>query len=295
MPSSLKNVLRRILRTYLTYTPIKRGRFPLMHYAHKFLSESIAVECDTYDRGRMRVELQDEIQYPIYYNNFESKYDYILHSILPGTRVALDVGGNIGQYALLFSRYAQRVYTFEPVPKKIEQLKYNIGLNSFASNVTLVPLALSSRSGTATFALPYDDGNAGTGSLVLDPTWNSSKITVECITMDEFLEREGISDVDLVKMDIEGAELFALQGMVKLLGSEQKPILILELCKPMMTVAGYNASDVQDFLRPYGYEAYDMTKKGLRGPLGHIEHFAENFCFLTQAHLRMNKVRQVLA
>ena len=266
-----------------------------MMLAHRYLAEPVMIECETSDRGRMIVDLNDEMQFPIYYNNFESKYDLILRSILPGTRIALDVGGNIGQYALLFSRYAERVFTFEPMPKKIAHLSYHIALNYLAHKIKLIPKALSDREGNAIFALPYDPANDGTASLVLDPTWDSPRITVECTSLDTFCKIESLDEIDLIKMDIEGGELAALRGMTNVLSQPHKPILILELNQPMMSVAGYTASDVQEFLRPFGYKAYDMTKKGLVGPLRHLEPWAENYCFLAPEHLHMEKVKKVLA
>jgi len=95
-------------------------------------------------------------------------------------------------------------------------------------------------------------------------------------------------------MDIEGAELFALQGMTKLLSNEKKPIIILEMTLIMMTQAGYSPKDLLEFLGQFGYRCYEFSKKGLHGPIENVFPASENYCFLTGDHLQMEKTAKIL-
>src|SRR5436309_1518344 len=126
MASAIKSLTRKALRFYLTYSPVKLGRYPLMIAVHKFAGEPVTVKAKIKDRGWMILDLNDLMQFPVYYNIFEAEYDMALYALMDGCDVIIDVGGNIGQYALLFARHANKVYTFEPMPKMIERLKAHI-------------------------------------------------------------------------------------------------------------------------------------------------------------------------
>src|SRR5207302_2349607 len=101
------------------------------------------------------------------------------------------------------------------------------------NKIILSRIALSNTKGKIKFGLPPKK-NRGTGSTILTEENRKNIIEVGVITLDEFIAAHNISDIDLIKMDIEGAELFALQGMTKLLSDENNPILILELTLSMM-------------------------------------------------------------
>src|SRR5258706_16120454 len=103
MASVIKSIIRKAVRFYLTYTPIKKGRYPLMMLANKIASEPVTVEVNTKDRGRMKLDLDDMAQIPLYYNIYEWRDTPIIISLAENTNTILDIGGNIGQMALLFA------------------------------------------------------------------------------------------------------------------------------------------------------------------------------------------------
>jgi FkbM family methyltransferase len=262
---------------------------------HKNIIEPVTVEVTTKDRGRMILELDDEMQYTMYYNLFEAQYDKVMSVLLPGSDITMDVGGNIGQYALLFAQFSKKVYTFEPMPKMIERLQKHIAMNHLESKITLIPKALSNKTGILKFSLPKA-ANSGTASTILGSSGNLEDIIeVESITLDEFLAKENISgSIDLIKMDIEGAEFFALQGMKNMLDSGMKPIFILEINDMMMGLAGYSSKDIRNYLGEWGYKAFQITKKGLRGPMNPIPPACENYCFLTNDRIELPKINALI-
>ena len=266
-----------------------------MMLVHKYASESVIVEVKTKDRGRMILDLDDEMQFPVYYNLFEAQYDSVMETLLKGADVTIDVGGNIGQYAMLFAQYSNKVYTFEPMPKMIDRLQKHIALNNLQNKVTLVPKALSNKRDILKFALPSET-NSGTASTILGRKANlDTIIEVQAITFDEFQEEEKIKgEIDLIKMDIEGGELFALQGMKNLLSSGIKPIFIIEINDEMMNLAGYTQKEIQDFLQEFGYKAFEITKKGLHGPIISIPPACENYCFMTDDRINDPKINSLI-
>lgn len=295
MASALKSIARKALRFYLTNTPIKKGRYPLMMLVHGWAKEPVTVEVETKDRGRMVLELDDIMQFPVYYNIFEAKYDHVMKTLLIGSDVVIDVGGNIGQYALLFTKYARKVYTFEPMPKMIARLKRHIDMNGLNGKLVLISKALSNKPDTIQFELPKS-ANSGTASTVLGRVANSAEIiNVEAVRLDDLVASGEIAGrIDLVKIDIEGAELFALEGMAGILQLPEKPILILEMNEEMMGLAGYGAAEIQSYLAQFGFKPYEITKRGLRGPNERIASDSENYCFLTAEHTSKPAIKALI-
>ena len=243
----------------------------------------------------MRLELNDLMQFPVYYNIFEAQYKTCLDAILKDAKVVLDVGANIGQYALYFAFQGKKVYAFEPMPSMIERLKMHISMNNVSDKITLVTKALTSTNGQLQFSLPKGE-NSGTASTVLGRSQNTDEIIqVEGITLDDYLRSINFSGtVDLIKIDIEGAELFCLQGMKNLLSSPNKPVLILEMNDDMMKMAGYTPDEVAEFLKQFGYKAYELTRNGFRGPDEKILSLSENYAFLTDEHLKNRQISALI-
>jgi len=153
--------------------------------------------------------------------------------VKPG-QVVYDVGANIGFFTILCSRLVGpdgHVYAFEPIPENLQTLRHNVALNGLR-NVTIVEKALSSSTGTAEmFVSPWSafhSLNVEGATKVEDHGPEEGEITVQTVTLDEFVTREGGRVPDLVKIDVEGAELIVVQGMGETLRST-RPLLLVEL------------------------------------------------------------------
>lgn len=125
-----------------------------------------------------------------------------------------DVGANLGHYAAILSIVVGsdgKVFAFEPEPRVREQLRDCVDLNNGA-NVTVVPLGLSDETGQHDF---YANANssAGTHSLIAHNP-DSEKITIDLTTADDFI-REGNPCPNVIKIDVEGAELSVVRGMTE--------------------------------------------------------------------------------
>lgn len=138
--------------------------------------------------------------------------------------VCLDLGAYIGDTAYLMNKYLkpQKIYAFEPDPDNLKVLKENIKLNQLQDKVIPVPLAASDKDGYCYFE------KRGAGSEIVNKKMNKGTIKVKTIKIDDFVEKERIKKVDLIKMDIEGAEFYALKGAVKIL-KRDKPDLIIAI------------------------------------------------------------------
>jgi FkbM family methyltransferase len=135
--------------------------------------------------------------------------------IRPGA-VFIDGGANIGFYSILAARLAGplgRVVAFEMMPDTAAVLRRHIAANG-APAITVVERALSDRSGSRVRA-SVEPGQHGQASIINDGSERHHSIEVETITLDEALI--GCGAIELIKLDLEGAEYAALQGAAAVL------------------------------------------------------------------------------
>jgi FkbM family methyltransferase len=124
--------------------------------------------------------------------------------------VVLDIGANVGHHSLFAATAASTVHSFEPFANVADKLKEKMARNRLA-NITLHEIGLGEATGSKLFN-PPSANNPGTGTfLCADPQVNSLELRIE--RGDQYLEERKIDRVDLIKMDIEGFEVFALKGL----------------------------------------------------------------------------------
>lgn len=154
-----------------------------------------------------------------------------------GSDIFLDVGSYIGRYSLILSQRFNKIYSFEPVSETYSRLRKNIDLNQI-KNIYPVRVALMDFDGTMKMSLK----NApGTNSLIHDKNSLSSEI-IDTVKLDTFFFN---GKVDLIKVDVEGAEKEFLRGAEKII-RWNKPRLIIE-------VEPENRDYVDRFLKRLGY------------------------------------------
>ncbi len=144
------------------------------------------------------------------YERYESE---VFLSLLKPEMIVVDIGANIGYYSLLASPKVTQVLAFEPDPENSILFKQNLGVNEI-NNVQIFADAISNTIGEAT--LFRNPNNFGDRRLYkFDEAVEEFKVTTT--TLDSFLQQHNIFRVDLIKIDIQGAEGLALAGMEKTL------------------------------------------------------------------------------
>ena len=148
----------------------------------------------------------------------------------------VDLGANIGYFTLLAAKLVGpngKVYSFEPEPKNYSYLKKNIELNNY-SQATAINKAVSDKNGTTElFICLYDTGHHtinkydGIEAYSHGRSTEKRPIKIETITLDEFFKGKEDS-IDMIKMDVEGAEALALRGMDNILRTNDKLKMIIE-------------------------------------------------------------------
>ena len=167
-------------------------------------------------------------------------------SELKGT-LALDVGANIGNHSLYFSKYFARVIAFEPNPRAVSVLEANVKLSG--ANIEIAPFGLAQCDGKFDFMV-NETGNLGGSGFQFAGLTKGNRIECEARSGDGFLRSLlGLPRVGLIKLDIEGAELSALKGLVRTL-EEQAPIVVFE---SHTALGDRGCTEVFKLLRSMGY------------------------------------------
>ncbi len=179
--------------------------------------------------------------------------------------VVFDVGANIGQSIELYRESFPEctIHSFEPNPEmfRILEKKWNS-----EETVFLYSLALNSSSGI----FPFHVTNVPEASSLLHPDpklmrlsadnkYGSKKIDVECVTLDQFCSDNKISAIDILKLDVQGAELEVLKGAENILSSEMIPLLYVEVNFAETYCNQMELKDLLSYCSRYGYQLWDIS------------------------------------
>lgn len=174
--------------------------------------------------------------------------------------VVLDIGANIGYYTLIFAKLVGeegRVYAFEPDPTNFALLKKNVEINGY-KNVVLVQKAVSNNSGR--IKLYLSKNNMGDHRIYDSGEDGRQHIEIEAIRLDDYFEHfEG--RIDFIKMDIQGAEGGAIQGMYNLLNKNNNVKIVTEFWPIGLKRFG---TDPEEFLRlliKLGFKLYEVNEQ----------------------------------
>jgi len=168
------------------------------------------------------------------YEKFETE---LMRKILKPGMTVLDVGANVGYYtAIAAYRVGNhgRVIAFEPDPVNFSFLNATIKANAF-QNVSAHQAALGDRNDETT--LFKSPSNMGDHRMYAFPE-STETITVPLMTLDDFVKSQGLQKIDVIKMDIQGAEGQALRGMMNALGAQKSVTLITEFWPKGLKAAG---------------------------------------------------------
>ncbi len=171
-------------------------------------------------------------------------------ALRPGD-VAVDCGANIGFFTLLMARLVGPsgwVHAFEPEPGNRKALTHHIGLNNLMQ-VTLCAKALWSTPQKLLFK--RSDKDSGESAVVLEG--NEGCVSVWATTLDHEIPLN--TSPRLIKLDVEGSELRALEGATKLLEKHQ-PYVIAEMNESNLNKLNCTQGDLRAFMRGLGYETF---------------------------------------
>ena len=241
-------LISRPVVAYLRHFPVSRGKWRLLNAASRFLVADIGDDVWARVHG-------PELQWLVYGAKEQKETEAFLSLVRSGMTV-LDIGANIGLYSLLSAKRLDGsgvVHAFEPTPFVARRLRDNVRLNRF-QNVIVNQIALSDRAGTAEFYVHEEADCSSLGAV------SSNRIEVQTMSLDEYLRRAAIERVDLIKIDVEGAEVKVLRGAQVLLSRPDAPAMMLEFNPPLLALMGTSDEELAALLSSYGYKLQTVAQ-----------------------------------
>lgn len=156
----------------------------------------------------------------------------------------IDVGANIGGFAIPFSKFARKVHAFEPIPETADQLDYNLAQNG-VTNVVVHRVGLSDAKGVL---YPHRAADAGSTSLGATQE-NQNEETVPVTTLDECF---GSTNISFIKIDVEGMEVQVLRGGTNLI-ARSRPAIFFEIQKGNMDAYGVSFATFAKLFPDYAF------------------------------------------
>lgn len=169
--------------------------------------------------------------------------------------VVFDVGANVGTYALVAQALSPSaaVFAFEPLPELYDVLSMNCRLNGFP--IVAEPMAVSDVDGQAPLFVP--EGPAPSGASLMAPSGGTLPTrTVATCRLSTIVEKHRLQRIDLMKLDVEGAETAVLRGL-----GEGLQRFIPDMLVEILTAEA--ARDLEEILRPLRYVFFDVDDRGL--------------------------------
>ncbi len=209
----------------------------------------------------------------------------LFKSVVQPGMIVCDIGSYLGFYALLAAQRvgnSGRVFAFEPDLHNFAYLTHNIKINDFDGIVVSVRKAVSDQTGSNLFYV--HEGDRSRSSLF----WREGgvqEVVVETVRLDDFLYEffsYETTSVDVIKMDIEGGELRALEGMEGVLNRSPSVVMFVECNPKALRAAGGDAGQLVRALKHHGFTVHIVDEEAmrLRPVSAEIEHvkYVNLFC-----------------
>ena len=234
-------------KTHLSHLP---GAYAAYRMVTKQLGEGRIYKIHWGPMKGFKWRRDNRLPYWYHLGLWEPEVSRLIESHLRPGAVFWDVGANAGYHTLFARRVVTRsgaVLAFEPNPDMLEVLKGQLALNRY-DDVTVLSKAASDQVGELSFAKPENPLMGGIDTYV-----EGEKITVETTTLDELIKQYPAPD--LIKIDVEGAEVEVLMGAQELLSSPHAPHLLLSLhgevqrtkCQEILSDHGFEMTSHKSF------------------------------------------------
>lgn len=279
---------------------LPRGRYPVASWLARGRRQVFTAPLrGTEGRLRFVCPINNWIAREVFYHGIYAPQETILcrHLLQPGM-VFMDVGANWGYFSLLAADLvgdSGAVVAFEPHPRLAGLLEANVNLNQL-KHVRTFRLAVADKEGDLSFAdFPSDTENWGTAHLAVGQASSAGDFPVHAVSLSQALRRAGVDRVDLLKMDIEGAEALVLPAAEAEFAAHRIQRVLVEMHPQQSSQFGTAIDTLPGILLQHGYQAFlvdetPATSRALayaptKSPMGFMSAFDAGTPMRDRAHL----------
>lgn len=244
---------------FLCFNLLKEFFHEYIHLKYLFLFSSHGEIIKDIQGNKMILDLKDRgisRELALYGVHEKASTEQIKKLLTPGMKI-VEIGANIGYYVLIEAKLVGKkgyIYAFEPSPYNFNLLKRNINLNNYR-NIEIHQKAIGSQNEKAKFYIANRSNLSGfikrENMKYMYKNDGSDIIEVDVVKLDDFLKEKKI---DLIRMDIEGFEKEALNGMKVVLNSKNSPkYLFIEIHSKLLHKKNSSGKEIIRYLERFGY------------------------------------------
>jgi FkbM family methyltransferase len=235
-----------------------RDRYPIINSIYKKINRSLAPRKAEVLGHILFLDRDDSMALSLngIYEPIET--NVVIENVNLGDTI-LDIGANIGYYSLLFANLVGsegKVYAFEPDPESFRLLEKNIRENSCEA---IFPYQKAVSNENAEITLYLDRFN-NLDHTIFESSDYRNAVSISAVRLDDFFEED--LHVDFIKMDIQGAEGLALEGMKSLLDRNKQIKILTEFWPTGLSKAGIQPERFLTNLKNMGFILFDLKKEG---------------------------------
>ena len=217
------------------------------------MSREARLKQTTCSKGKF-LHLEDDLYIPealTKYDGWENEvYDACKKYIKPNSHI-IEVGAHIGTHTVPFSKLTDGiVFAFEMQRLVSQILNTNVVLNG-CPNVMIYNEIVSDQNGHAKLADVFFDGEANTGNVKVQKALHENGYPVRVTTLDHKFQE--LSDVDLIKVDVEAYEVPVLKGALKTI-QKNKPVIVTEYHTVKTEYTNGNQQEIKDLIPDYEWK-----------------------------------------
>jgi FkbM family methyltransferase len=215
----------------------------------------------------LKVNLADElgVSGPVIHGAFEPAETQFVKRAAKAGHTCADVGANLGYFTILMASLVQdtgKILSFEPNPNIFPYLLASTKLNGFLDRVTLHNLALSDAPGGAMLLFAAVTNNWGGSALNLKAENLQDHVNVEVRLETLNFIAGGLTRLDFIKIDVEGAEFLAMKGGADVL-RRFKPTILSEIHVPQLRrVSDVSGEEYIALMQEFGYACFELLDGG---------------------------------
>jgi len=169
----------------------------------------------------------------------------------------------------------REIHAFDPEPHVFSWLKQNVQLNGF-SKIKAQNLGLAERSGFLEFIVPagvtLPKGSSLTGTEKFEKLGAHSKLKIKCVSLDDYIAENDVQSCDLIKIDVETAEVAVLKGASKTI-QKFRPVIVCEVIREQV------AKEIEALMSQHGYKLFHLEDSGAK-PITNLKPDPLNVNFL---------------